>query len=169
LRVCGSPLIVNTEQTNPARPESLMIRPYEDRDLDALLAVWEAASAIAHPFLSEEFTAQERKNIPELYIPNTDTWIYEEAGRVAGFLALMQNEIGAIFVHPESQRRGAGHALTDKARSLHETLEVEVFERNSIGRGFYAKYGFEEMSRRTHEDTGFELLRLRWAPQEKTT
>ena len=49
------------------------LRAYRPEDLDAVLSAWERASEIAHPFLSEEFIAQERQNIPDIYLPNAET------------------------------------------------------------------------------------------------
>lgn len=139
-----------------------MIRQYEDQDLEDLLAVWATASEIAHPFLSQEFIASERENIPNLYLPNAETWVYEDDRRVVGFVALIGSEVGAIFVHPSHQRKGVGHRLMDKAKQLREELEVEVFVRNAIGRAFYAKYGFTPIEEKVHKQTGFDLLRLRY-------
>ena len=138
-----------------------MIREYQDQDLDELLTVWESASGVAHPFLTQQFRATERENIPKLYLPNAETWVYAEEGRVVGFVALLGNEVGAIFVHPSCQRKGVGRQLMDKARELRGELVVEVFKKNTIGRAFYAKYGFEMIEEKVHEETGFELLRLR--------
>lgn len=138
-----------------------MIRKYRDQDLDDLLAAWSSASVVAHPFLTQEFLALERENIPNLYLPNTETWVFEDEGRVVGFVALLGNEVGAIFVHPSHQRRRVGQQLMDKAREIRGELIVEVFKANSIGRAFYAKYGFEFVAEKVHEQTGFELLRLR--------
>ncbi len=138
-----------------------MIRKYRDQDLDDLLAAWASASEIAHPFLTQDFLALERENIPNLYLPNAETWVFEDEGRVVGFVALLGNEVGAIFVHPNQQRRGVGRQLMDKAKELRGELIVEVFKANSIGRAFYAKYGFESVAEKVHEQTGFELLRLR--------
>jgi putative acetyltransferase len=129
--------------------------------LDDLLTAWAAASEIAHPFLTIEFLASERENIPNLYLPNAETWVCEDAGRVIGFVALIGNEVGAIFVHPSHQRKGVGHGLINKAKELREELEVEVFVKNAIGRAFYAKYGFTPINEKVHEQTGFDLLRLR--------
>ena len=114
-----------------------IVRPYNESDLDAVLSSWENASRIAHPFLEEEFLAQERKNIPELYLPNADTWVVEADNQVAGFIALIGNEVGAIFLQPEHQGKKMGKAMMDKAQQLHGDLEVEVFEKNSTGRKFY--------------------------------
>lgn len=144
-----------------------MIRKYRPEDLEDLLGVWEAASAVAHPFLSAEFIEQERHNIPNLYIPNTETWIWEADGRVVGFIALMGNEIGAVFVAPSVQRRGIGHSLVDHAKKQRDELEVEVFKLNAIGRAFYAKYGFVQINESIHEETGCELLRLRLTPKSQ--
>ena len=139
-----------------------MIRQYEDADLDSVLSSWENASKVAHPFLREEFQAQERKNIPELYIPNADTWVVEVDDQVVGFIALIGNEVGAIFLQPAHQGKKIGKLMMDKAKELHGDLEVEVFERNSIGRNFYAQYGFKLIEEKVHELTGERLLRLKY-------
>lgn len=143
-----------------------MIRQYQDRDLDDLLAAWASASEVAHPFLTQEFLDLERENIPNLYLPNAETWVFEDEGRVVGFVALLGNEVGAIFVHPSHQRRGVGRQLMETARELRGELFVEVFKANTIGRAFYAKYGFEIVAEKVHEQTGFDLLRL-WLPSSK--
>ncbi len=137
-----------------------VIREYRDDDLNDLLDSWSAASEAAHPFLSEAFLAQERKNIADVYLPNTETWVAETEGRVVGFVALMGNEIGAIFVHPAQHGTGTGRALMEKAQELRGELFVEVFTDNAIGRAFYAKCGFEPIGAKVHEATGFELQRL---------
>ena len=143
--------------------DGAMIREYEPRDQHDLLAAWEAASALAHPFLSQEFQAQVRHDIPNLYLPNAETWVAEEAGRVVGFISLLGNEVGAIFLQPDFHGKGIGRALMDKARDLRGELEVEVFTANEIGRAFYAKYGFELMEAKIHQPSGFEVMRLRLA------
>jgi putative acetyltransferase len=138
------------------------IRQYNHSDLDAVLSSWEAATRLAHPFMTDEFIAQERINIADIYMPNTDTWVIEIDDQVKGFIALMRNEVGAIFIQPECHGQGAGRALMDKAQELHGDLEVEVFKENSIGRKFYSRYGFTQLEEKLHEPTGQQLLRLRF-------
>jgi putative acetyltransferase len=133
-----------------------------DADLQAVLSSWERATRLAHGFMTDEFIAQERKNVAEIYLPNTDTWVVEIDGKVEGFIALMGNEVGAIFLQPECHGRGAGKALMDKAQELHGELEVEVFKANTLGRKFYAQYGFEQLAEKLHEPTGQQLLRLKF-------
>lgn len=140
----------------------MKIRQYKNSDLDAVLSSWEIATRLAHPFMTDEFIAQERKNVAEMYLPNTDTWVIEHDAVVKGFIALMGNEVGAIFLQPEYHGKGAGKALMDKAQELHGDLEVEVFKENSIGRKFYSRYGFEHLEEKLHEPTGQQVLRLKF-------
>jgi len=138
-----------------------MIREYQPDDLDAVLTVWALASAVAHPFLSGEFLSNERRMIADQYLPVAETWVAERAGRVVGFIALVGDEIGGLFVHPELHGRGIGRALVDHVRDLHDELEVEVFSDNALGRGFYNACGFVEVEEGVHEATGFGVVRLR--------
>ncbi len=138
-----------------------MIRKYRADDLAGLLDVWYDASKVAHPFLTRDFLEQERRNVIQEHLPIAETWVFEEEGRVVGFIALIGNEVGGIFVTPERHGQGIGRALTDHARASRSHLDVEVFEANEIGRGFYDAYGFEVVGTGVHEETGQPVLRLR--------
>ena len=140
----------------------MQIRQYKDSDLKAVLSSWEAATRLAHPFMTDEFIAQERVNVAEIYMPNTDTWVVEIEGNVEGFIALMGNEVGAIFLQLKFHGKGIGKSLMDKAKELHGDLEVEVFKENSIGRKFYSQCGFETLEEKMHEPTGQKVLRLKF-------
>lgn len=139
----------------------MVIRKYQPADCEDVLNVWARASAVAHPFLSQQFLELERHNIPNVYLPKAETWVWVADGRVVGFMSLLGDEVGALFVDPKFQRSGIGRALVDRARALRGKIEVEVFERNALGRAFYAKVGFELMHQKVHTQTGFEILRLR--------
>ena len=141
--------------------KSNMIREYEDKDLAELLDAWYSASMVAHPFLSEDFFKQERENIASIHLPNAETWVYELDGIVIGFIALIENEVGAIFLDPKFHGRGIGRALMDHARSIREVLELDVAKDNIIGRNFYKKYGFKEEYEHMHKEYGFMQLRLK--------
>lgn len=140
----------------------MQIRKYESADLNAVLSSWETATRLAHPFMTDEFIAQERINVAEIYIPNTDTWVVDIDGNIEGFIALMGNEVGAIFLQPKHHGKGAGKALMDKAQELHGDLEVEVFKENHVGRKFYSRYGFEQLEEKFHAPTGQQVLRLKF-------
>ena len=139
-----------------------MIRDYADDDLNQVLDVWYRASLMAHSFLSEEFFENERRQIAEEWLPLAETVVYQTDRSVVGFLALIGNEVGGIFVDPDYQGRGIGRALMDHARNSHPVLELDVFEANTVGRRFYDAYGFVVVGRHTNEVAGEPELRLRF-------
>lgn len=144
-----------------------MIRKYKAEDLEDLLLAWEKASKVAHPFLSDEFQELERHKIENVYLPVTETWVWAADRRVVGFISLMGDEIGGLFLDPQFQREGIGRALVDHVRELREQLEVEVFKENIIGRAFYKKYGFVLIQEKIHDETGFDIMRLRLAESNR--
>ena len=111
--------------------------------------------------MSEEFLTNERQEISARWLPMAETTVYDVDGHVVGFIALIGNEVGAIFVDPDHQSTGVGRALMNHARESRPFLELSVFEANAIGRRFYDAYGFEFVERHIHEASGETELRLR--------
>jgi len=142
--------------------ESLVIRRYAPADQEDLLAVWDSASRGAHGFMPEQFFEEERWHIPNTYLPKAETWVAQADGRMVGFASLIGQEVGALFVAPDMQGRGVGHALLDQARALHGELCVEVFAENQAAYGFYLAYGFCNMPPTVPPDEvhGHRLIRL---------
>ncbi len=139
-----------------------MIRKYKDSDIDAILEVWYQASRMAHPFLDADFMGMEKRKIRDVYIPNTTTWVYEKDDVILGFISMMGNEVGAIFVRPDMHGKGIGRKLMDYVATFFDVMEVEVFERNRVGRAFYDKYGFKLVETYIHKETSNKLLRLKY-------
>ena len=137
-----------------------MIRKYAPNDLAELLQVWHDASQIAHPFWTRDLFEQERRNITQEFLPIAETWVFERQGQVVGFVSLLGDEVGGLFVAPTCHRQGIARALMDHARASRDHLELDVFEANEIGRAFYDAYGFGLIGKRLDEETGLRLLRL---------
>jgi len=74
---------------------------------------------------------------------------------------MIDNEIAGLFVIPKKQSRGIGTKLVDFMKKKHCELEVDVFEKNNIGRAFYDKCGFEIIKKYHHKESGNEVLRLK--------
>lgn len=137
-----------------------MIRKHKELDLKTIINIWEKSSALAHPFLSSAFVEKVKSDMTNLYIPNSETWVYEIENSIVGFISMVENEIGGLFVLPSNHFKGIGTKLVDFIRNEHSNLEVEVFEKNHIGRAFYNKYGFEKIKQYYHEESGNNVLRL---------
>ncbi len=137
-----------------------MIRKHVENDLEQIMKIWDESSTLAHPFLNSAFVEKVKSDMRNIYIPDSETWVYENDLGVIGFISMIDDEIGGLFVLPQNQSSGIGTKLVNYVSQLHEKLEVEVFEKNQIGRSFYNKYGFEIIKEYMHEDSGEMLLRL---------
>ena len=137
-----------------------MIRKYKESEIPRLLEIWERAALIAHPFLSDEFHQMVKGAMKDMYMPNSDTWVFEDSGNIIGFISMMKNEIGGLFVDPNQQAKGVGTSLVNHMNQFHEILEVEVFENNKIGKPFYEKYGFKMIKEYMMKETNQKVIRM---------
>lgn len=137
-----------------------MIRKYKESEIPALLTIWENAAILAHPFLSEDFHNLVKKLMAEKFLPDSDTWVYQESEDIVGFISMQKNEIGGLFVDPKSHGNGIGTSLVNFIQDFHEVLEVEVFFKNKIGRPFYEKNGFNIIKEYLMEETNERVLRM---------
>lgn len=138
-----------------------MIRKHKEQDLDQIINVWEKSSAMAHPFLNPRFVEKVKSDMTNIYIPNSETWVYEIENSIVGFISMVENEIGGLFVLPTNHSNGIGTKLVDFIQKEYSELEVEVFEENHIGRAFYNKYGFEKIREYFHEESENKVFRLK--------
>lgn len=140
-----------------------MIRKYEDKDEPMLINIWYNSSSLAQPFLDTAFVEKVKKDMKDIYLPNAETWVFEENNVVIGFISMIGNEIGGLFVSPDQHSKGVGTRLVDFIGEYHRELEVEVFKDNKIGRSFYDKYGFKMMKEYFHEESNQVLLRMKFS------
>jgi putative acetyltransferase len=138
-----------------------MIREYTQEEIPTLLVIWEKAAKLAHPFLSNDFHEMVKNAMKDMYLPNSDTWVYEESGTIVGFISMAGNEIGGLFVDPRQHSKGIGTSLMNHMRQFHTELEVEVFEENKIGKPFYEKNGFKIIKEYIMKETGQKVLRMK--------
>ncbi len=140
-----------------------MIKTYQPGvDDDAIVDIWLKASRLAHAFLDDDFLTREADNIRNVYLPMADTRTVWADDRLVGFISLLGNQVGGLFLDPDCHGRGLGRALVDDAVARMGTLELDVFVKNDIGRRFYERYGFTEVEQRIDEPTGEPVLHLRY-------
>ncbi|WP_343081405.1 GNAT family N-acetyltransferase [Ostreiculturibacter nitratireducens] len=140
----------------------LRLRPYEaDRDLEGCMSLWRAASEAGHPFLDAATLDADAAVIRDTYMPAAEITVAERDGAVIGFIALLGDLVGGLFVDPAAHRSGAGRALIGEALRHKGRLAVEVYEANAGARAFYAACGFAETGRRDTDDHGRALPLIR--------
>ncbi|MEV6452767.1 GNAT family N-acetyltransferase [Streptomyces anulatus] len=141
---------------------STVIRRYAAADENAAVDVWSRAGTAAHPFIpgEGEGEGERARKMREVYLVHAENWVAETDGRVVALLGLLDAEIGGLFVAPEAQGTGVGRRLVEHAAALHGSLTLEVYEKNTGARGFYARLGFAEESRRVDEEYDEVMLSL---------
>ncbi|WP_370676855.1 GNAT family N-acetyltransferase [Pleomorphomonas sp. PLEO] len=142
----------------------LSIRAFDEvTDLHALSGIWLEASLLAHAFIGEKRLREQQILIEEKYLPVAETWVACLAGAPVGFISLLDNFIGGLFVLPNRQGRGIGRALITHALALKGELLLEVYTGNEQALCFYKSLGFTELSRRAADDEGqpFENASMR--------
>jgi putative acetyltransferase len=141
-----------------------MIRKFKDKDTESIISVWRNASAVAHPFLSDSFMDQGEQDIRNIYLKFAETWVTVIDSQVVGFISMAENEIGGLFLNPDVHGQGLGRDMVDLVRNLKPSLKVEVFEKNTIGRRFYAAYGFQGTDTYLHDASGEMVIKLDHLP-----
>lgn len=131
-----------------------MIRASEESDLDRIIEIWLCASIDAHNFISPAYWEEKIEDLRNVYLPASETFVYEDGETVEGFISMMSNHIAAIFVSPERQGQGIGKSLINFAKFLHPVLTLNVYSRNTGSLHFYKKMGFEACGEKMEEDTG---------------
>lgn len=145
--------------------EPVMLRAGRPDDHDEIMRIWREASRIGHPFLTEaDLDVQERVTRKE-HLPQANLVVAERAGRIAGFIATLDDYIGALFVAPQAQGSRVGRRLVEDAQARSASLQLDVYEDNLGARAFYERLGFIRLGRSEHDDEGRPLpvVRLGWS------
>ena len=131
-----------------------MIRNFHPSDIDPILDIWFDASCIAHNFIPKEFWQSKMDDMKNVYIPASETYVFEEKGIIKGFLSLCDDTLAAIFVAPAEQGLGIGTKLITKAMEIRKDLNLTVYKENIKSIGFYEKFGVKIVKEQIDKNTG---------------
>lgn len=133
-----------------------MIRELQDKDIDRVMDIWLKSTIKAHDFIEKEYWESNYNTVKDVYIPMSKTFVYEEEGKIKGFISIINKEfIGALFVDNDSQGQGIGRKLIEYVLNKFTTLNLAVYKNNIKSVGFYRKMGFEVISEEINEDSKF--------------
>lgn len=139
-----------------------MIRTYKETDLEEMVRIWYAASVIAHSFMPAPFWASYKSPMKEEYLPLAENYVFEQDGKVAGFISLAGEKVCALFVAPEAQGKGTGKALLEHAKALKGRISLKVYKENKKAILFYEKSGFRATGEEVDEYTGRMQILMEW-------
>jgi ribosomal protein S18 acetylase RimI-like enzyme len=148
--------------------DKVRIRPARPRDAHTVAEVF-IASFDTLTFLPKLHTNEETIDfIANKVMPDQEVLVAEEDGTIVGFLAMAHGDIlEHLYVHPDSQGRGVGAALLERAKErMPGGFSLWVFQQNLQARRFYERHGLS-LIERTEGDGNEERMpdaRYAWRP-----
>ena len=117
----------------------------------------------AQSFIPDEYWLENYDNVKNNYLPNSDTYVYEEDGEIKGFVSLIENIfIGGLFLKVDCQRKGIGSKIIDFLKADHDKLQLAVYDRNVRAMNFYFKSGFKITNTEIDEKTNEKEHLMEW-------
>ncbi len=119
----------------------MILRQGTAADVDAtaqILGDWCEAT----PYIPALHTRDEDRQFMQTVLNRHDVLIAETAGKVQGFIARDQTEIGQFYLTPGARGQGTGAALIAEMKTRSDQFWLWCFQANAGARRFYERHGF---------------------------
>jgi GNAT superfamily N-acetyltransferase len=127
-------------------PISFFIRDYRAADFDAVTILWRIAREKSIPEFQNakgHFFFEDQDYFRDFILTQNKVFVVESDHRPIAFMAMKDQFIDQLYVHPDRQKMGLGKALLEYARSLSpEHVWLYTLQINTNARAFYEKNGF---------------------------
>ncbi len=122
----------------------MLIRQALAADAQSVADIYLAARETALPSVKWAHDGpQVRSWITETLIPAVGVHVAVLGDALLGFIAIQNDWVAQLYIHPDHWRRGAGTALMDFAKSMHPGgLRLWCFQYNKPAQAFYESHGF---------------------------
>ncbi|OWR28496.1 GNAT family N-acetyltransferase [Saccharibacillus sp. O23] len=141
---------------------SVTIVPAAPEQFPRLARLWLDASLSAHDFIDAAYWIDNKQAMEQQYLPASEVYVCMENGEVAGFVAMVDQYLAALFVDPAKQGRGYGRMLLEHVKNERETIMLNVFAQNAGACAFYRRNGFEIEKEQIDEATGAREQVMVW-------
>ena len=123
-----------------------LIREYQDADFDSITILWRIAREKAMPEFQRakgHFFYEDQWYFKNHILKENKVWIVVNETRPVAFMAMKDEFIDQLYVHPNHWRQGFGKLLLRFAREMQpEHVWLYTLQVNTNARAFYEKNGF---------------------------
>ena len=127
-------------------PNAFIIRDYLPKDFDAVTILWRIAREKSLPEfqrLKGHFFYEDQEYFRNHVLKENQVFVVDSEDRPVAFMAMREDFIDHLYVHPDYQKQGVGKLLLDYARQLSpDHIWLYTLQINRNARAFYEKNGF---------------------------
>lgn len=138
-----------------------MIRKFEKNDIDGVMQIWLSGNLDAHSFISDEYW-KSNYNLVQEQIQQADIFVYEDKGRICGFIGIVEGYIAGIFVDKDYRNHSIGKMLIEYVKQYYDVLTLNVYRKNERAVSFYHRQGFSTVSESIDCDTNEVEYKMKW-------
>lgn len=140
----------------------MIIKKMVKNDIQEVVKIWYETSIIAHDFIPKHYWVNGKKDMENIYIPNSETYIISQNDEILGFLTMVENYLAAIFIKKSKQKMGYGKSLIQFIKEKKEELNLKVYQKNLNSINFYKKLDFKILKETIDENTGEKEFLMAW-------
>lgn len=126
--------------------DSFIIRDYLPEDFDPVTILWRIAREKSLPEfqrLKGHFFYEDQEYFRNHVLQENKVFVVDGEDRTVAFMAMRDDFIDHLYVHPDYQKRGVGKLMLDYARQLSpHHIWLYTLQINKNARAFYEKNGF---------------------------
>ena len=129
-----------------------MIRKFRENDLPSIMQIWFDSNVEVHSFIPEKYWMDNFEMVKDI-LPQAEIYVYENLGKISGFIGLNKDYIEGIFVEKNMRSKGIGKQLLNYVKKLKEEMHLS---------SFYQREDFVIQSESIDNDTNEKELLMSW-------
>ena len=123
-----------------------MIRLFSLDDLDDIMKIWLNCNLEVHNYIYKDYFISNYSYVKE-QMKQSNIFVYENNGKILGFIGIDNGFIQGIFVSKTSRSKGIGKKLIDYCKKKYDTLTLSVYKKNERAINFYKKQSVQIQSK----------------------
>ncbi len=139
-----------------------MIRKFKEEDTTKVMTIWTKGNFKAHDFIEKDYWLEIFNEVKNEFLFESETYVYEEENEIKGFISVFNNEIKALFVKQDSQRKGIGRKLVNYCKERYNYLALYVYEKNINAVLFFIALNFKNTNIKIDEKMGEKKYLMQW-------